>query len=71
MISAVLRQTVAERRCSMKSERKITARKQPLPDQTVSRNARHGKTADDLPEQNDLPLTMLKKSIPETDLHDM
>ena len=55
----------------MKSERKITARKQPLPDQTVSRNARHGKTADDLPDQSDLPLTILKKSIPETDLHDM
>ena len=55
----------------MKSERRINAREQPLPDQTISRNARHGKTADDLPEPNDLPLTLLNKSIPETDLHDM
>ncbi|MBQ6042143.1 MAG: hypothetical protein K5705_14480 [Oscillospiraceae bacterium] len=55
----------------MESERRITARKQPLPDQTISRNARHGKTADDLPAHQELPLTLLNKSIPETDLHDM
>lgn len=55
----------------MRAKRIITARKQPLPDQTVSRNARHGKTADDLPERGDLPLTVLEKSIPATDLHDM
>ena len=45
--------------------------RQPLPDTEIQRNARHGKTVSDLPEPDDLPLTVLKKDIPETDLHDM
>ena len=45
--------------------------RQPMPDSTIQRNARHGKTADDLPEQGDLPVKILAKEIPATDVHDM
>ncbi|MBR5722161.1 MAG: hypothetical protein IKX57_00920 [Oscillospiraceae bacterium] len=45
--------------------------RQPLPDAEIQRNAPHGKTADDLPEQGDLPVKILAKEIPATDVHDM
>ena len=45
--------------------------RQPLPDQKIARSAPHGKTADDLPEQGDLPTEILAKEIPATDVHDM
>lgn len=45
--------------------------KQPLPDAEIQRNARHGKTASHLPQKGDLPITVLEKEIPKTDLHDM
>ncbi len=37
----------------------------------VSRNARHAKTPDDLPEPGDLPIAILRKEIPATEVHDM
>lgn len=49
----------------------ITARKHPLPDMAIQRNARHGKTASHLPETGELPIETLEKQIPKTDLHDM
>ena len=45
--------------------------RQPLPDEAIQRNAPHGKTADDLPDPGDLPVTVLAKEIPATDVHDM
>lgn len=47
------------------------ASKQPLPVSEIQRNADHGKTHADLPEKGDLPITVLEKQIPKTDLHDM
>ncbi|MBR3267464.1 MAG: hypothetical protein IKI58_01860 [Oscillospiraceae bacterium] len=45
--------------------------KQPLPEAEIQRNARHGKTASHLSEAGDLPIDILEKEIPKTDLHDM
>ena len=45
--------------------------RQPLPVQEIQRNAPHGKTADDLSQPGDLPVTVLAKEIPATDVHDM
>ena len=44
---------------------------QPLPVSEIRRNARHGKTPAHLPEPGDLPIELLEKEIPKTDLHDM
>ena len=52
-------------------KRPITARKQPLPDAEIQRNARHGKTAENLPETGELPVETLEKEIPKNDLHDL
>ena len=54
-----------------RQERPIPARKHPLPDNEIQRNARHGKTASHLPETGELPVVTLEKEIPKTDLHDM
>ncbi|MBR4200019.1 MAG: hypothetical protein IKQ91_01925 [Oscillospiraceae bacterium] len=45
--------------------------KQPLPVDEIQRNARHEKTADDIPRTGELPVITLGKDIPETELHDM
>lgn len=45
--------------------------KQPLPDSVIQRAAKHGKTASHLAESDDLPIEILEKEIPKTDLHDM
>ena len=45
--------------------------RQPLPDHEIQKQAPHGKTADHLPDQGDLPVTVLAKEIPASDLHDM
>lgn len=37
----------------------------------ISRNARHAKTPDDLPDEGDLPIAVLRKEIPATEVHDM
>lgn len=37
----------------------------------IRRNARHAKTADDLPENGELPIAVLRKEIPATEVHDM
>lgn len=42
-----------------------------VPDKKVSRAARHGKTASNLPDKTMLPVDILEKEIPATDLHDM
>ena len=47
------------------------SRRQPLPADEIQRNARRGKTPDDLPQPDDLPITVLEKEIPATDLHEM
>ena len=54
-----------------KRNRRADAVKQPLPNDEIMRNARHGKTSDCLPEPGDLPIRVLEKEIPKTDLHDM
>ena len=54
-----------------KHSRRGDAQKQPLPDQTVQYYKRHEKTADDLPEPGELPVIILQKEIPATELHDM
>ena len=54
-----------------KKRKQSVSAKQPLPAEIISENARHGKTADDLPEPGDLPTVILAKEIPATDLHDM
>ena len=45
--------------------------RQPLPVDEIQRRSPHGKTADDLPQQGDLPTQILEKEIPATDVHDM
>ncbi|GEM_PF-2064503 len=45
--------------------------KQPLPVSEISRNARHGKTVNDLSDAGDLPVNVLEKEIPANDMHDM
>lgn len=45
--------------------------KQPLPAAEIQKNARHGKTASQLPQPGDLPIRVLEKEIPANDLHDM
>jgi len=37
----------------------------------ISRNARHGKTVNDLSDAGDLPVNVLEKEIPANDMHDM
>lgn len=44
---------------------------QPLPDAEIRRNALHGKTASHLVQPGDLPIEILEKEIPKSDLHDM
>ena len=44
---------------------------QPLPDAEIRRNALHGKTASHLAQPGDLPIEILEKEIPKSDLHDM
>ena len=55
----------------MAKRKQSWASKQPLPDAEIQRCADHGKTHADLPESGDLPITVLEKQIPKTDLHDM
>ena len=43
----------------------------PLPASEIQRNARHGKTHAHLAEPGDLPIEILEKEIPKSDLHDM
>lgn len=43
----------------------------PLPIDQIQKNARHGKTASDLPREGELPIATLAKSIPTDDLHEM
>lgn len=49
----------------------ISAIKQPLPVDEIQRNAYHAKTADDIPQTGELPITTLRKEIPATEVHDM
>ncbi len=44
--------------------------KQILPKEEVQRNKDHSKTVSDLPEPDDLPITVLEKSIPKSALRD-
>ena len=37
----------------------------------ICRNAPHEKTASDIPDETDLPITVLRKDIPATEIHDM
>lgn len=55
----------------MSGKKRVHASVNPLPEEKISRNAPHGKTADDLPKPDDLPIKVLAKEIPSTDLHDM
>ena len=43
----------------------------PIPVEKIRKAAEHGKTAADLPDQDDLPINVLEKDIPKTELHDM
>ena len=45
--------------------------KQPLPVAEIQRNADHGKTHAHLVREGDLPIEVLEKEIPKSDLHDM
>lgn len=54
-----------------KHSKKADAQKQPLPVDEIQRNARHEKTADDIPRTGELPIVTLGKDIPSTALHDM
>ena len=54
-----------------KDRHKADAVKHPLPDQEIERNARHGKGHYDLIQGHDLPIEVLEKEIPASDLHDM
>ena len=47
------------------------AQKQPLPDREIQLRKRHEKTVNDLPETGELPVIILEKDIPATELHDM
>ena len=53
------------------AKRQKSVQKQPLPVEEIQRNARHEKTADDLPEPGELPVRVLSKEIPATEVHDM
>lgn len=48
-----------------------SAVKHPLPVQRISKNAPHGKGHFDLIQDDDLPVEVLEKEIPASDLHDM
>ena len=48
-----------------------SAVKHPLPTQQIMKNAPHGKGHFDLIRNDDLPVEVLEKEIPASDLHDM
>lgn len=43
----------------------------PIPVDQIRRTAEHGKTAAHLPDADDLPVNLLEKEIPKTELRDM
>ncbi len=50
---------------------KFSAIRQPMPVDRIQKLADHGKTDQHLANAGDLPIEVLEKEIPATDLHDM